>query len=159
MTQRVDNMKEMTIKRITKDMPQKIFEEMSALDRLCFDGECWSPQDFMDESAMEGGIVLAVYLGSELAGILAGFTASDTGEILTVATVPMYRRQGIARKLMEGFFDAVPDGTETIALEVRQSNDAAIALYKRFGCEKVGVRKRFYRCPVEDADIMVKRIV
>ena len=72
-----------------------------------------------------------------------------------MGTAPQYRRQGVARMLMEAFLAAVPDDVETIALEVRQSNTAAIALYRSFGFEKAGVRKRFYRDPVEDADVMV----
>ena len=152
-------MGEITIQKVTPDAPEEIFAAMSQLDMLCFSDAGWSPQDFMDEAAMESGIVLAAYCGKELAGLLAGFTASDTGEILTVATTPKYRRKGIARKLMEVFFSYVPEGTESIALEVRQSNTAAAALYKSFGFEKVGVRRRFYREPVEDADIMVKRLV
>ena len=96
--------------------------------------------------------------GERVIGAIAGFTASDTGEILTVATAPEYRRQGIARTLLTEFLRLIPDETENIALEVRQSNSAAIALYEQFGFEKKGVRKRFYRSPVEDADVMVKNI-
>ena len=130
---------------------------MSALDKICVGADGWSAQDFLDEAAKEGGIVLAALDGDRIIGAVAGFTASDTGEILTVATAPEYRRKGIARKLLTEFFILIPDETETIALEVRQSNTAAIALYESFGFEKAGVRKRFYRDPVEDADIMVKK--
>lgn len=134
------------------------YEELSALDRECVGADGWSAENFRSEAEKDGGIVLAAYDGDCLAGMIAGFTAADTGEILTVATAPQYRRQGVARMLMEAFLAAVPDDVETIALEVRQSNTAAIALYKSFGFEKAGVRKRFYRDPVEDADIMVIRL-
>ena len=131
------------------------YEALSALDRLCIGGDGWSAEDFRSEAEKDGGIVLAAYRGESLAGLIAGFTAADTGEILTVATAPEYRRQGVARMLMEAFLEAVPDWVETIALEVRQSNTAATELYKSFGFERAGVRKRFYRDPVEDADVMV----
>jgi len=141
---------------INKDSPKSIFDDLSALDKICVGADGWSAQDFLDEAAKKGGIVLAAFDGDRIIGAVAGFTASDTGEILTVATAPEYRRKGIARKLLTEFFSLIPDETETIALEVRQSNTAAIALYESFGFEKAGVRKRFYRDPVEDADIMVK---
>jgi ribosomal-protein-alanine N-acetyltransferase len=131
------------------------YDELSALDKLCVGADGWSAEDFRSEAEKNGGIVLAAYDGDSLAGLIAGFTAADTGEILTVGTAPKYRRQGVARMLMEAFLTAVPDDVETIALEVRQSNTAAIALYKSFGFEKAGVRKRFYRDPIEDADVMV----
>ena len=148
----------MDIIRIKGDSPSECFEKLSALDRLCVGTDGWSARDFLDEAAKDGGIVIAMLDGERIIGAVAGFTASDTGEILTVATSPEYRRQGIARKLLERFFELIPDEVENIALEVRQSNTAAIALYKSFGFEKAGVRKRFYRDPVEDADVMVVNI-
>ena len=150
-------MKDYVIKAINADFPRTVFDNLSALDKICVGSDGWSAQDFLDEAAKEGGIVLAALDGDRIIGAVAGFTASDTGEILTVATAPEYRRKGIARKLLTEFFSLIPDETETIALEVRQSNTAAIALYESFGFEKAGVRKRFYRDPVEDADIMVKK--
>ena len=134
------------------------YEELSALDRLCIGADGWSAEDFRSESEKDGGIVLAAYCGERLAGMIAGFTAGDTGEILTVTTAPEYRRHGVGRMLMEAFLKAIPEGVETIALEVRQSNAAAVALYESFGFEKAGVRKRFYREPVEDADVMVLNV-
>ncbi|WP_024861107.1 ribosomal protein S18-alanine N-acetyltransferase [Ruminococcus flavefaciens] len=131
------------------------YDELSALDKLCVGADGWSAENFRSEAEKDGGIVLAAYDGDCLAGLIAGFTAADTGEILTVGTAPQYRRQGVARMLMEAFLAAIPDDVETIALEVRQSNTAAIELYKSFGFDKAGVRKRFYRDPIEDADVMV----
>lgn len=150
-------MKDYVIKAINADFPRTVFDNLSALDKICVGADGWSAQDFLDEAAKEGGIVLAALDGDRIIGAVAGFTASDTGEILTVATAPEYRHKGIARKLLTEFFSLIPDETETIALEVRQSNTAAIALYESFGFEKAGVRKRFYCDPVEDADIMVKK--
>ena len=131
------------------------YDELSALDKLCVGSEGWSAEDFRSEAAKSGGIVLAAYDGDCLAGLIAGFTAADTGEILTVATAPEYRRMGVARMLMETFLAMIPEDVENIALEVRSSNFAAIALYESFGFVKAGVRKRFYHDPVEDADVMV----
>ena len=131
------------------------YDELSALDKQCVGSEGWSAEDFRSEAAKSGGIVLAAYDGDRLAGLIAGFTAADTGEILTVATAPEYRRMGVARTLMKSFLAAIPEDVENIALEVRSSNYAAIALYESFGFVKAGVRKRFYRDPVEDADVMV----
>ena len=149
-------MKDYVIKAINAAFPRTVFDDLSALDKICVGADGWSAQDFLDEAAKECGIVLAALDGDRIIGAVAGFTASDTGEILTVATAPEYRRKGIAKALLSEFFSLIPDETETIALEVRQSNTAAIALYESFGFEKAGVRKRFYRDPVEDADIMVK---
>ena len=45
---------------------------------------------------------------------------------------------------------------EQIALEVRASNEAAIALYKSLGFFEAGRRKHFYKNPAEDALVMLK---
>ena len=134
------------------------YDELSELDKLCVGADGWSAEAFREETARPESIILAAYDGDTLAGMIAGFTAADTGEILTVCTAPQYRRQGVARMLMEAFLTAVPEDVESIALEVRQSNTAAIELYKSFGFEKSGVRKRFYRNPAEDADVMVCKL-
>ena len=131
------------------------YDELSALDKQCVGSDGWSADDFRSEAARLGGIVLAAYDGDRLAGLIAGFTAADTGEILTVATAPEYRRMGVARALLTEFIGLIPDEVETLALEVRSSNYAAIALYESFGFVKAGVRKRFYHDPIEDADVMV----
>ncbi len=146
------------LKRITEDFPLCIFEDLSKLDNECFDSENWSAQDFISEAAMPTGVVIAVYCMSEPAGVLAGFNSADTGEILTLAIAKKYRRKGIATMLLENFFSYLPKEVETIALEVRHSNEAAISLYKNFGFEKTGIRKRFYNDPIEDADVMVRKI-
>ena len=134
------------------------YDELSELDKLCVGTDGWSADSFREEAQRPESIILAAYDGDTLAGMIAGFTAADTGEILTVCTAPQYRRQGVARMLMETFLTSVPDSVESIALEVRQSNTAAIELYKSFGFEKAGVRKRFYRNPAEDADVMVCKL-
>ncbi len=146
------------LKRITEDFPLCIFEELSELDQECFDSENWSAQDFISEAAMPTGIVIAVYCMSEPAGVLAGFNSSDTGEILTLAIAKKFRRKGVATMLLNDFFSGLPKEVETIALEVRHSNEAAISLYEGFGFEKAGIRKRFYSDPVEDADVMVRKL-
>ncbi|SHM83829.1 ribosomal protein S18-alanine N-acetyltransferase [Ruminococcus flavefaciens] len=145
----------MEIKRLTSCSPSETFEALSALDKLCVGADGWSAESFREEAQRDGSIILAAYDGEKLAGLLTGFTAADTGEILSVAVSPEYRRKGIARMLMNEFFAALPKEAENIALEVRCSNTAAIALYESFGFVKAGVRKRFYRDPIEDADIMV----
>ncbi len=45
-------------------------------------------------------------------------------------------------------------GAVEVTLEVRKSNLAAQALYRQFGFDKVGRRKRYYRDTGEDALLM-----
>ncbi|MGZ7144902.1 GNAT family N-acetyltransferase, partial [Streptococcus pyogenes] len=46
--------------------------------------------------------------------------------------------------------------SEPVFLEVRESNKAARGLYEKFGFKKVGLRKKYYQNPVEDAVLMAR---
>ena len=72
---------------------------------------------------------------------------------MNVAVDPELRRRGIATALLERLLERVaPDAQLT--LEVRRSNDGAIALYERFGFRSAGVRRRYYQDNGEDALVM-----
>lgn len=133
------------------------FEKLSALDRQCVGTDGWSADSF--RSHAQTGVLIAAFCKEQPVGVLAGFTASGTGEVLTVAVSPEFRRMGAARGMLGRFLELLPAETENIALEVRASNTAAIALYESFGFERQGVRKRFYRDPAEDAIVMVKEVL
>jgi ribosomal-protein-alanine N-acetyltransferase len=93
-----------------------------------------------------------------LDGIPAGYIGlqifSGEGYITNVATLPEYRRRGVARALI---LRAMENETEFITLEVRESNLPAISLYSSLGFERVGIRPRFYREPEENAILMTRK--
>ena len=72
-------------------------------------------------------------------------------EILNLAVSQYYRRQGIARSLMEEELGRVKG---TWFLEVRASNSHAFNLYKQLGFITVGQRERYYQDPPEAAIVM-----
>ncbi|MBR4241355.1 MAG: ribosomal protein S18-alanine N-acetyltransferase [Eubacterium sp.] len=78
---------------------------------------------------------------------------SGEGYVTNVATLPDYRKQGIAKALIER---ALENEMEFLTLEARESNIPAINLYKKLGFEEVGKRPKFYRDPMEDAVLMTK---
>lgn len=72
-----------------------------------------------------------------------------------IAVFPQLRGQGIGRLLTETLLrTAREERNAFVTLEVRRSNDAAIQLYHSLGFTEVGVRKRFYTKPTEDALLM-----
>ena len=78
---------------------------------------------------------------------------SGEGYFTNVATLPEYRKQGIAKALIER---ALENEMEFLTLEVRESNLPAINLYEKLGFAEVGRRPKFYREPDEDAILMTK---
>lgn len=76
-------------------------------------------------------------------------------EILNVAVDPVARRQGFGVALVSHAIQRANDvEAGSIFLEVRRSNESAIALYQRCGFHQVGLRKRYYQDNAEDAVLM-----
>ena len=89
-------------------------------------------------------------------GMVVGWLLVDEMHIATIATHPDYRRQGIASKLLRHtLLKSMDEGARTSFLEVRESNLAAQEMYLKFGYEKTGRRKRYYRDNDEDAILML----
>ena len=88
-------------------------------------------------------------------GMIVGWMLVDEMHIATIATHPEYRRQGIASKLLSHILlQSIDEGALTSFLEVRESNHAAQEMYRKFGYEKTGRRRRYYRDNDEDAILM-----
>lgn len=92
------------------------------------------------------GYVVAVVLGPE-------------AEIADLAVAPESRRLGIGRALLARVLAELGEaGARTVYLEVRESNQAARALYEANGFGSVGRRRGYYRHPVEDALVLMREI-
>lgn len=88
-------------------------------------------------------------------GMVVAWLFVDELHIATIATHPDFRRQGIARKLLSHtLLNAMKEGARSSFLEVRESNLAAQEMYRKFGFEEAGRRKRYYKDNNEDAILM-----
>lgn len=119
-------------------------------------GHGWSLGLFMSELAQPSG---RAYLVAKVDGTVVGFAgallAADEAHVTTVAVDPAWRGRAVATRLVAVLVRRVIAlGATGVTLEVRASNDAAIALYRRFGMAPVGVRAAYYADPQEDALVM-----
>ena len=72
--------------------------------------------------------------------------AGDEAEILSLATLPGFRRQGLATRVLGAALAAVAEGgARRVYLEVAADDPAAIGLYRAAGFEELGRRPRYYR--------------
>ena len=95
----------------------------------------------------------------EIAGYIIYSAVCDSADLLRVAVDAGSRRRGIGCKLMETMVDDCKDrNVQSIFLEVRESNAAAIAMYEQFGFVKISTRKKYYDSPVEDGLVMQKQL-
>ena len=98
--------------------------------------------------------VHAAFADGELVGYLVCSRYDTVWHIMNVAVDPDRRRQGIAATLLTRLFERVDDPDAQYTLEVRRSNEGAIALYDRFRFRSAGLRRRYYADNGEDALIM-----
>lgn len=146
----------MELLRVSADTGSHIFDELSALDKKCVGCDGWSAESFESEVRKNNGIVLCFLDNMHVIALLSGYFAEGEGDITSVAVEPDFRRKGLAKRLIAEFENLLPDNTENIFLEVRESNNSAINLYEKCGFERLSVRKNFYINPREDAVVMIK---
>lgn len=120
----------------------------------------WRRDEYSRMISTELAASSALFLwGGENAGQLVAFLItrqiSEEVEILNLAVAPAARRRGMGSQLLRHALAAAKrDGARRAFLEVRESNQAAVAFYQRFGFSGAGRRKQYYRDPPEDALIL-----
>lgn len=144
---------------IIRKMNQNDVPAIAELERQCFT-DPWSENSI----ASEVDNPLSYWLVAEDDGRIAGYVGSqsvlDTADMMNLAVSPDYRRQGIGQALVNALADHLRQkNVIALLLEVRVSNEPAIALYQKLGFVQVGRRPRYYHNPREDALILRKELV
>ncbi|WP_263419228.1 ribosomal protein S18-alanine N-acetyltransferase [Terriglobus albidus] len=105
----------------------------------------------------------AIVVIAEADGDIAGYAVASLlripGEVLAeleaIVVASAYRRNGLGNGLLRYLLgEAQAAGAIRLILEVRSGNTAARALYRGLGFQEEGLRRRYYRDPVEDAVLM-----
>jgi ribosomal-protein-alanine N-acetyltransferase len=137
------------IRRLTyADLPQVV-----AVERRSYPAP-WSLSMFVLELSKSGGICLvAERAPGEICGHLVCSRYDTEWHLMNLAVHPDFRRIGVATALLEALLARLERGAH-VTLEVRASNQGAIALYDRYGFRAAGVRRRYYQDNGEDAVIM-----
>ena len=141
----------MSIRRaVESDIPA-----IARIECLCFSSP-WSEQSIKESFESDSNRFYIAENKGEIEGYLGLFVSIDMCDILNIAVLPEYRRQGVAKALVSFVIEGYKDKIGGLTLEVRPSNVPALALYEGFGFEQVGRRKDYYRNPTEDALLMTK---
>ena len=136
-------------------------EGAAAIEKLCFSSP-WSAQS-LELLTNEGiGVGYLCFTGSTQPTVTAygGMLITvDEGQITNIAVHPDHRREGLGTAILRSLLrHAKDERLDSVSLEVRASNTAAIELYKKAGFIEAGRRKAFYTKPTEDALVMVCKI-
>ncbi len=133
---------------------------LASYEKQLFPYSPWNTAQFKEEFA---GIPATRYMSvAESSNTIVGYCGvflpapGVEADILTVAVLPEYRRQGIAKEFMRRIEQWSQErGASAMMLEVEHSNESAIELYKSLGYMKISVRMDYYG-PGKDAFVMRK---
>jgi ribosomal-protein-alanine N-acetyltransferase len=117
----------------------------------------WTRQMYLAELDNPGVsfCVIAVGAARNVVGFCSFWRVVDELHINNLAVLPAFRRRGVAATLLTHVLEeGVACGARRATLEMRRSNEAARALYERFGFSVAGVRTGYYTRPDEDALVL-----
>lgn len=119
----------------------------------------WSLRAFTDTVEKPNFRYFVAEEAGEILGYCGFLYVLDEAEIPNVCVKASARRQGVGRKMLEVLItEAKTLGIAVLYLEVRESNEAAMALYASLGFLPNGIRKNFYEQPQENAVLMSKTL-
>lgn len=119
----------------------------------------WSLKAFTDTVEKPNFRYFVAEEAGEILGYCGFLYVLDEAEIPNVCVKASARRQGVGRKMLEVLItEAKTLGIAVLYLEVRESNEAAKALYASLGFLPNGIRKNFYEQPQENAILMSKTL-
>src|SRR5262249_37794869 len=117
---------------------------MAAIHRVCF-AKAWDEAAMAQFLASPDTICLIGSIADDSGGVVGGLLiarkAADEAELLTLGVAPACRHAGLGRALLEAAIAALRgSGATRLFLEVDETNQAALALYRSLGAEPVGRR-------------------
>ena len=119
-------------------------DEVHALECSVFPHP-WSRANFSDSVKAGYDAWLLRDAGGRLAGYFLLMYALDEAHLLDVAVAGSRHGTGLGRYLLDTLCARAKEmGAESVLLEVRPSNERALAVYKRFGFAEIGRRKGYY---------------
>ncbi len=90
-----------------------------------------------------------------IAGFVGLWFVLDEAHVVIIGIRQVDRRKGLGELLLISALEqAAENDSRVMTLEVRESNEAAITLYKKYGFQQVGLRRRYYSDNGEHAVIM-----
>lgn len=142
-----------------RDMRQADVACIAALEREAYDFP-WTPGIFRD-CLLAGYTSLVLEHHRAIRAYAVMSVAAGEAHLLNLCVAVDSRREGHGRRLLETVLErASLAGAGRMHLEVRPSNDAALALYLASGFERIGIRRRYYRARTgsEDAVLLARAL-
>ena len=141
---------------IITQMNESHVPQIAELEKLCFN-DPWSENSIASELDNRLAFWLVATDEDRVVGYVGSQTVLGETDMMNIAIHPDYRKRGVAIMLIEALIlHLTQQGSHSLMLEVRSSNEPAKSLYSKMGFETVGIRRNYYRNPREDAMILRK---
>ena len=137
-------------------MDQCHVAQIAELEKLCF-SDPWSEKSIASELNNPLSAWFVALDGERVVGYVGSQSVLGWADMMNLAVDSQYRRRGIAEQLVDVLVSHLKACDVTcLTLEVRVSNQPAIALYEKLDFVQVGRRPNYYHNPKEDALILRK---
>lgn len=139
-----------------RQLEERDLDAVMALEGPLFGAGAWPRQIYVEELNHPSRFYIAVIVDEELVGY-AGISLGPDADVMTIGVAPGHRRNGYAKAMLAALLDrARSSGSETVFLEVRESDEGAQSLYRSFGFVPLALRRGYYQ--PEGANALVMRL-
>jgi [ribosomal protein S18]-alanine N-acetyltransferase len=120
----------------------------------------WSCDAFYNElTNNQFATYIVLEENNKIIGYCGVWIVIDEAHVTNIAILPDYRGKKLGQIMMSKLIEISKEkGAKSMTLEVRVSNDPALALYRKFGFQNGGIRKNYYSDNQEDALVMWVRL-
>lgn len=138
------------------EMTQAHVPQVAELEKFCFSSP-WSENAIKSELSNPLSLWVVAIDDNTLVGYVGSQTVIGESDMMNLAVSSNYRRMGIGENLVKELIHRLKlKGSNSLTLEVRQSNQNAISLYQKLGFVQVGCRPNYYSNPKEAALLLRK---
>lgn len=138
---------------------EKDIKRIAELESKTF-SDAWTERSVMETFEQTQAFITVAEVDGRFAGYCIIYYVMDEAEIARIAITEEVRRCGIGKGLLDYTCECCKERRiERLLLDVRESNEGAIAFYEKYGFRADGIRKNFYDLPRENAVLMSKSVV
>ena len=129
---------------------------MHAIETSIFMTDPWSVEQFWSELSQPTRKYFVAAVDETIVGYAGSFVLSPEADVQTIGVAVDHQGEGIGALLLTTLIEhAISAQAIQLILEVRSDNGAAIAMYQRFGFERISSRPNYY---APDVDALIMRL-
>ena len=142
---------------IVREMTVNDLDEIVSIENSIYKDK-WTKEAYLADLENEIAYNYVLEHDGVILGYYGFWVMFDNVDITKVSIRKELQGKGLSNILMEDMFSRLYNSDiNTITLEVRVSNIAAINLYKKYGFKEISIRKNYYE-NTEDAYVMQKEV-